>query len=42
MQVKEIFIWEKKNERNTGEFRYSMTIITSSVANQNVGFALVR
>ena len=27
MQVEEIFIWEKKkNERKTGEFRYSMTI----------------
>ena len=25
MQVEEIFIWEK-NERKTGEFRYSMTI----------------
>ena len=25
MQVEEIFVWEK-NERKTGEFRYSMTI----------------
>ena len=42
MQVEEIFIWGK-NERNTGEFRYSMTITISpsSVANQNAGFALV-
>ena len=26
MQVEEIFILGKKNERKTGEFRYSMTI----------------
>ena len=25
MQVEEIFIWEEKNERKTGEFPYSMT-----------------
>ena len=29
MQVEEKFIWEKKNERKTGEFRYSMTITNS-------------
>ena len=29
MQVEEIFIWEKKNERKTGEFFYSMTITNS-------------
>ena len=40
MQVEEIFIWEK-NERKTGEFRYSMTITIRPVANQNAGFALV-
>ena len=43
MQVEEIFICEK-NERKTGEFGYSLTIANSSassVANQNVGFALV-
>ena len=28
MQVEEIFIWEK-NERKTGEFRYSITITIS-------------
>ena len=28
MQVEEIFVWEK-NERKTGEFRYSMTIAIS-------------
>ena len=32
MQVEEIFIWEKKNERKTGKFRYSMTITNSSLA----------
>ena len=30
MQVEEIFIWEK-NERKTGEFRYSPTIANSSL-----------
>ena len=41
MQVEEIFIWGK-NERKSGEFRYSMTItISPLVANQNAGFALV-
>ena len=31
MQVEEIFMWEKKNERKTGKFRYSMTINISSL-----------
>ena len=42
MQIEELFIWGNKEERKTGQFRYWMTItITSSVANQNAGFALV-
>ena len=44
MQVEEILFGEK-NERKTGEFRYSMTITIrplqcSSEANQNAAFAL--
>ena len=31
MQVEEIFIWGEKNERNTREFRYSMTITIRSL-----------
>ena len=29
MQVEDIFIWGKKNERKNGEFHYSMTITIS-------------
>ena len=29
MQVEEIFMWEKKNKRKTGEFHYWMTITIS-------------
>ena len=32
MQVEGIFIWEKKNERKNGEFRYSMTIDITPLA----------
>ena len=35
MQVEEKFIWEK-NERKTGEFRYSMTITNSPLVAQPI------
>ena len=35
MQVEEIFIWGK-NERKTGEFRYSMTITNSPLVAQPI------
>ena len=43
MQVEEIFIWGKKRKKNWGislldDYYYQTT---SSVANQNAGFALV-
>ena len=39
MQVEEIFIWgEKTKEKPTNNYYYQTT---SSVANQNAGFALI-
>ena len=41
MQDEEMFIWGK-NERKSGEFRYSMTITTSPLVTwPNSGLALV-
>ena len=36
MQVEEIFIYLEKNQRKTGEFRYSMTITNSPLVAQPI------